>query len=271
MTDESADVEWTTEYDPFGNALCDWGRYYQDVTGRHECVPNDWVSGERVEEMNLRLPGQYYDEESGLHYNWHRYYDPKIGRYLTPDHLIGSIMPYEYANSNPLGFIDGNGLDETPLPAGGNLGAGLVGAGMDDVCDALLDGYDPDSLAGMPSGGCQNFKDLGLGEKADAMIEQGIKDITFQAIAVCGLKGFGNKKAPKLGSPKNPGGYNFPSWFRPDAKRTPPMLGEKMEKWVERLLPDNSPNHPARWGLRGGEAKEILKGIKRLGYDLFGG
>ena len=31
------------------------------------------------------LAGQYFDEETGLHYNYFRYYDPKTGRYLTPD------------------------------------------------------------------------------------------------------------------------------------------------------------------------------------------
>ncbi|MEX5585700.1 RHS repeat domain-containing protein, partial [Pseudomonas lurida] len=33
----------------------------------------------------LRFQGQYFDQESGLHYNRHRYYNPDVGRYLTPD------------------------------------------------------------------------------------------------------------------------------------------------------------------------------------------
>jgi len=36
-------------------------------------------------ESNLRFAGQYFDAETGLHYNWHRYYDPLTDRYLTPD------------------------------------------------------------------------------------------------------------------------------------------------------------------------------------------
>ncbi|WP_371914542.1 RHS repeat-associated core domain-containing protein [Pseudomonas sp. 37 R 15] len=55
----------------------------------------------------LRFQGQYYDQESGLHYNRHRYYHPNIGRYLTPDpvKLAGGINGYQYV-PNPTGWVD---------------------------------------------------------------------------------------------------------------------------------------------------------------------
>jgi RHS repeat-associated protein len=58
--------------------------------------------------VNLRYPGQYYDAETGLHYNWHRYYDPRIGRYITSDPigLRGGLNTYAYTNNNPLRYID---------------------------------------------------------------------------------------------------------------------------------------------------------------------
>jgi RHS repeat-associated protein len=61
---------------------------------------------------NIRLPGQYYDAETGLHYNYHRYYDPKTGRYLTPDPigLAGGINLYPYAFCNPISHKDDKGL-----------------------------------------------------------------------------------------------------------------------------------------------------------------
>ena len=44
------------------------------------------------------LAGQYFDAETGLHYNYHRYYDPSIGRYLRPDPigLWGGVNLYSY-------------------------------------------------------------------------------------------------------------------------------------------------------------------------------
>jgi len=61
---------------------------------------------------NLRFAGQYYDSETGLLYNWHRYYDLMSGRYLTSDPigLEGGINFYTYSKNNPLRYIDPEGL-----------------------------------------------------------------------------------------------------------------------------------------------------------------
>jgi RHS repeat-associated protein len=59
----------------------------------------------------IRLPGHYYDAETGLHYNRFRYYDPKLGRYLETDPLgiEGGINLYAYTQ-NPLKEVDPRGL-----------------------------------------------------------------------------------------------------------------------------------------------------------------
>jgi RHS repeat-associated protein len=58
-------------------------------------------------EQNLRFQGQYFDDESGLHYNTFRYYDPEVGRFVTQDPigLSGSFNLYNYA-PNSTGWID---------------------------------------------------------------------------------------------------------------------------------------------------------------------
>jgi RHS repeat-associated protein len=63
----------------------------------------------------LRFQGQYFDQESGLHYNRHRYYNPDIGRYLTPDpvKLAGGINSYQYTPT-PTGWVDPLGLSACP-------------------------------------------------------------------------------------------------------------------------------------------------------------
>lgn len=62
--------------------------------------------------LNIRLPGQYYDQETGLHDNWRRTYDPQTGRYLQPDPLGYPDGPdaYLYAGGDPVNSTDSTGL-----------------------------------------------------------------------------------------------------------------------------------------------------------------
>jgi len=77
--------------------LSAWGELESQSAGETECA--------------IRFQGQWYDEESGLHYNRFRYYDPGTGSYLCPDPigLTGGTRSYGYVH-NPLGWIDPLGL-----------------------------------------------------------------------------------------------------------------------------------------------------------------
>jgi RHS repeat-associated protein len=80
--------------------------------------PDDWaaVKNETGVRQPIRFQGQWLDEESGFYYNRHRYYDPKLGRYITQDPigLSGGENLYAHANGNPIAHIDPLGLDPCP-------------------------------------------------------------------------------------------------------------------------------------------------------------
>jgi RHS repeat-associated protein len=67
--------------------------------------------------VNLRMPGQYFDVESGLFYNINRYYNPEIGRYISSDPIgiDGGLNTFSYAEQNPVNSSDPSGLAPTDV------------------------------------------------------------------------------------------------------------------------------------------------------------
>jgi RHS repeat-associated protein len=62
--------------------------------------------------LGARFPGQWFQLETGLHYNCHRHYDPATGRYLQPDPLgfVDGQCVYAYAVDSPQMWTDGEGV-----------------------------------------------------------------------------------------------------------------------------------------------------------------
>ncbi|WP_230203452.1 RHS repeat domain-containing protein, partial [Pseudomonas syringae] len=96
LTDYSGEIMWSAKYRAYGNLAT------LDIAE----IDNP-----------LRFQGQYFDAETGLHYNRHRYYNPGTGRFLTPDpiKLAGGLNNYQYV-PNPTGWVDPLGLNCCPSP-----------------------------------------------------------------------------------------------------------------------------------------------------------
>ncbi|MDF7697858.1 RHS repeat protein, partial [Escherichia coli] len=108
LISEDGNTVWSGEYDEWGNQL-------NEENPHHVYQP-------------YRLPGQQYDEESGLYYNRNRYYDPLQGRYITQDPIgpVGGWNPYSYVLINPAQFIDPTGLTQEDNWTYGEVGNSCV-------------------------------------------------------------------------------------------------------------------------------------------------
>jgi RHS repeat-associated protein len=95
-TDKAGNVVWAASYNAFDKA---------SITTPAATPDKPTIN------VNLRLPGQYLDEETGLHYNYRRYYDADSGRYVTQDPIGfgGGVNLYRYANHNPINYADPRG------------------------------------------------------------------------------------------------------------------------------------------------------------------
>lgn len=98
----------------------------QQVVWRHDQAepfgnnpPDENPSGLGVFEQPLRDAGTYFDKETNLLYNWHRYRDPSIGRFPQADPLGlygGDLSPYVLRRNNPLSLTDPRGMQAIPMP-----------------------------------------------------------------------------------------------------------------------------------------------------------
>jgi RHS repeat-associated protein len=99
-------------------------------------VPDGNPSGLRAFEFPMRLPGQYFDEETSLHYNMFRDYDPGFARYIESDPIgiRGGLNTYAYVANRPLTYIDPNGLINIYGNWCGPGGRGPVLDSLDQCC-----------------------------------------------------------------------------------------------------------------------------------------
>jgi RHS repeat-associated protein len=128
MTNASKTLVWDAAYEPFGAA-----QVFTATTS-----------------LDLRLPGQQLQAETGLHQNWMRDYDPALGRYAQPDPigLNGGPNVYSYVGQDPLNAIDLSGQDiivilaPVDVPYAGHVGI-LVGNESTEFNYGSVDGPGP--------------------------------------------------------------------------------------------------------------------------------
>ncbi|MHB8921469.1 MAG: RHS repeat-associated core domain-containing protein [Halothiobacillus sp.] len=132
VTDEQRQIVWQAEYDVFGRATVRNHSLHSGASPPGHALFGIGAAHASIApvrfDFNLRLPGQYEDAETGYYYNFHRYYNPDTGRYLTPDPigLEGGTNVYAYVDGNPAGASDPLGLDIEPADSSLIPGSGLV-------------------------------------------------------------------------------------------------------------------------------------------------
>ncbi|KMN16008.1 hypothetical protein TU87_22755 [Pseudomonas weihenstephanensis] len=95
LTDPNGQIAWSAQYKAWGEI-------------KEQC--SEWAQREGLTNP-IRFQGQYHDHETGLHYNRYRYYDPRVGRFISKDPIsyAGGLNLYAYA-PNPTGWVDPLGL-----------------------------------------------------------------------------------------------------------------------------------------------------------------
>jgi RHS repeat-associated protein len=115
--DETGKQVWSAKYDAFGKAT---------------------ITTTNNMKFNLRADGQYEDDETGLYYNWNRYYNPSLGRYISSDPLglMAGNNTYNYVNGNPINYTDPTGQCPWCIVGAAALG-GAIGGGTEYAIEKI--------------------------------------------------------------------------------------------------------------------------------------
>ncbi len=211
LTDYQGRLAWSAQYKAWGEA-----REAIAEAGRRAGFANP-----------IRFQGQYFDAETGLHYNRHRYYDPASGRYVSRDPLglAGGLNLHVYVGNNPVRGIDPLGLvdinlfphDEAIRKSADNItspsGAFTVGShgGQNIMTDTDKKGITPAQMAGRI--------------KAHPSYTAGQKVMLISCETGKGADPYAQKLADELGAPVKapdkllwiwPDGTNRPAGRKPD-------------------------------------------------------
>jgi RHS repeat-associated protein len=161
LTDINGTVVWTMSQTPFGIATVN-----EDPDGDGITVTN-----------NFRFPGQYFDAETGLNYNYFRSYDPSTGRYTQHDPigLNGVMNPFGYVNGNPVVYIDSYGLYNVDFATGFHLPIS-PGIAVGPLVSSSIKNYS--SNPGNPLTANKTKIDIAAGVLADVGVAVGVSDLS---------------------------------------------------------------------------------------------
>jgi RHS repeat-associated protein len=115
LSNSQGQLVWQATYKTWGNTQAEeWKLVEADGSKTHPLDAGDQPENE-ARQQNLRFQGQYLDRDTGLHYNTFRYYDPDIGRFISPDPIgLEGGLNLEIYSPNPISWIDPWGWSCTP-------------------------------------------------------------------------------------------------------------------------------------------------------------
>jgi RHS repeat-associated protein len=189
---------------------------------------------------NLRFPGQFFDTETGLNYNYFRDYDAVVGRYVESDPigLAGGINTYAYVANNPTGFSDPSGLYIGPWHRAFTE-TGALGAGMSPTTAERLA-----ELVVQADVGTQGIADahrhaMCAARSTQEHCEEKYRRFIEDELKKCTMEGLAN--AVHAMQDSYPFGHSGLKWYGGMIGMVFPFLG------LDHLIPDAFPTRQALW------------------------